>query len=307
MSFVIETEQLTKVLDGKTVVDNVNLKVEAGTVYGIVGANGAGKTTLLRMLIGLYRPTHGTVHFFGEPLNRDATEIRQRVHYVGADGDMFKSFRVSDMLKYASMLYERWDERRATVLLEALSLPRSQRVKNLSLGMKMQLRLLIALSARPDVLLLDEPTNGLDPVVKRQFLQLIVQETAGSGTTVVMATHLLDDLDRIADAIAFMYRGKIVVSGALTELKSGTKQVQCALPEGVTSLPDELVHCPNILRVAYRGRMCTLVVEGDVNAVTDELHRIGCPYVEVTELGFHELFETFMHKAGYHRDGILLP
>lgn len=299
----IETQFVTKVFDGRPVVNQVSLSIPTGSIYGVVGANGAGKSTLLRIMIGLFRPSFGEVFVFGKPLPREAAHIRQRVHYVGADGEMFRSFRVEEMLNYARLLYKNWDESRCQTLMDALALPLTQRVRNLSLGMKMQLRLAIALATRPELLILDEPTNGLDPIVKRQFLQLIVQEAAGSGTTVVMATHQLDDLERIADGVAFMYQGKIVYSGMVHDMRSDIKQIHVVLPGG---LPDALAGHSSLIRTEQRGPLISLSVEGQVEDITRRLEEAGGTHIEVTDLDLEDLFRHLMGKEGYTRDGVLL-
>jgi ABC-2 type transport system ATP-binding protein len=299
----METQCVTKVFDGRPVVNQVSLSVPEGSVFGIVGANGAGKSTLLKMMIGLFRPSFGEVFAFGKPLPRESADVRQRMHYVGADGEMYRSFRVEEMLTYARMLYDRWDEERCQTLMKALELPKKQRVRNLSLGMKMQLRLAIALATRPELLVMDEPTTGLDPIVKRQFLQLLVQEAAGTGTTVVMATHQLDDLERIADGIAVMYQGKVISTGMLQDMRSDIKQIHVVLPSG---LPEALANHPSIIRSEQRGPLLSLGVEGHVQEIVHQLESAGGTHVEIQDLDVEDLFRHLMGKVGYSRDGVLL-
>lgn len=303
MTAAVELMQLTKRFDERLAVDSVNLEIPTGSIFGVVGANGAGKSTLLRLTIGTMWPTAGEVRLFGETLARESAPIRQRVHFVGADGEMLRSFRVHEVAHYASLLYERWDEDRCKRLFDALELPRNRTVRNLSTGMKMQLRLAIALSAHPDLLVLDEPTNGLDPVVKRQFLQLIVQEAAGQGTTVILATHLLDDVERIADGVAVMYRGRMVASGVIDDLKGRVHRLQAALPNG---LPPAIEDHPAVARVDRQGQVFTLTVEGDAQDIQDRLWAAGAPFVEPVELELTDLFRYLMEKEGYSRDSVLL-
>jgi ABC-2 type transport system ATP-binding protein len=250
----IETAGVRKVFDGKLAVDGVTMTVSEGQIHGVVGANGAGKSTLLRMLIGLVEPTSGQIRVLGQPMYKNARAVREQLHYVGTDGDLYRSFRVADLIQYGRYTYPTWDEARCNVLLKALELPVQRPVRNLSLGMKMQLRLLIALSARPRLLVLDEPTNGLDPVVKRQFLQLIVQETANTGMTVLLATHQLEELERNADGVTVMYNGRVVVTGELEFLKRHVKRVQAVLPGG---LPDGIQQCDDVQKVEQSGLLLT--------------------------------------------------
>jgi len=303
MNAVVETRELTKVFDGRAVVNRAELSVPKATIYGIVGANGAGKSTLLRMLIGLYRPSFGEISLLGKSLTERDVTVRQRVHYVGTDVELPRAFRVRELLTYASLLYENWDQKRCDILLDALSLPRGQLIRNLSTGMKAQLRLALALSARPELLILDEPTNGLDPVVKRQMLQLIVQEAA-QGTTVIIATHQLDDLDRIADGVVMMFQGKVVASGMIDQLKHSVKEIQVVMPQ---RLPPAFEQHPQIIHVERKGQLYTLRVEGEISPFVAQLKEVGATYVEVFDVGIDQLFHHVMGKEGYTRDGILLP
>ncbi|MBX5436108.1 MAG: ABC transporter ATP-binding protein [Alicyclobacillaceae bacterium] len=303
MEWAVQTRALTKRFDGQTAVDHVDLDIPAGSVYGLVGANGAGKSTLLRLILGVMWPTSGEVRVWGEPLPRESARFRQRVHYVGSDGGLFPSFRVRELLHYASLVYEGWDVARCQALLKALELPIDARIRVLSTGMQMQLRLAVALSARPRLLLLDEPTNGLDPVVRRQFLQLIVQEAAGQGTTVVIATHLLEDVERIGDGVAVMYRGRVVASGVIDDLRGRVHRLQAALPSG---LPREVEAHPAVTRVERQGQVFTLTVEGDPAPVQALLHSAGASLVEPIPLDLSDLFRYLLEKEGYSREGVLL-
>lgn len=302
MPIAIETIGLTKILEDAAVVNDVNLSIPKGTIYGIVGANGAGKTTLLRLLHGVMWPTIGQVKLFGQPVPRESAEIRQRVHHVAAEGNIYSSFRVQDLVKFASQLYERWDVKRCQGLLDALELPKRQLIRHLSFGMRMQLRLVIRLSAHPEVLLLDEPTNGLDAVVKRQFLQLILDEALRDGTTVVMATHNLGDLERMADGLAVMYQGKIIADGLIDELKSRVHTYQAVLPNGI---PDTLAQAGMVLQTERRGAVWTIVAE-DTNGEVEQWLRRLSSHVETVPQDLEEVFTHLLFKEGYSREAILL-
>ncbi|GMA51984.1 ABC transporter ATP-binding protein [Alicyclobacillus contaminans] len=306
MSTVIRTERVSKAFAGKLAVDGVTMRVAPGSIHGLIGANGAGKSTLLRMMVGLMEPTSGWVEVLGQRVRKDADALRQRLHLVGEDVALPGSFRVMDLIQYGRFAYRTWDEGRCRALLKALQLPERAFIRSLSRGMKMQLRLLMALSARPQVLLLDEPTNGLDAVVKRQFLQLIVQEVAHTGMSVVFATHHLDELERIADAVTMMYSGRVVMTGELPQLQQFMKRVQAVLPDG---LPFELRQHPNVVQVEESGQFCALVVDGGCETAANmvqALRTAGATYTEVVNVGVEELLRLTLSKEGYTRDGILL-
>ncbi len=303
MAAIIETENLTKVLGTIPVVNHVSLQISEGTVYGLVGANGAGKSTLLRLIVGYYWPTTGNVRLFGEVLSRQASAIRQRIHMVSAGGEVFKTYRVRDLIQYYNLLYDRFDNTRCTRLLDALELSRRSLVRQLSLGMKTQLKLALALACHPDILLLDEPTNGLDPVVKRQFLQILVQEVAHAGTTILLATHHLDDLDCIADGVAVMYKGQLIADGLLNELKERVKEIHAVLPG---RLPEEVRKRREVISHEQKGQLHILVVDGPPDAVLETLRESGAIHVETIDLSFVELFRYLMEREGYTRDAVLL-
>ncbi|WP_067930890.1 ABC transporter ATP-binding protein [Alicyclobacillus kakegawensis] len=300
----IEAVGVSKRLGGRLVVSGVDLRVPRGSVFGLVGANGAGKTTLLRLFMGWYRPDAGHLKVAGQSMIGDVADIRQQMVYVGEDGNAFSRFTVAEMFAYASRLYERWDKERCRRLAHALELPTNQRLARLSPGMRMQVKLAVALSARPSILLLDEPTNGLDPVLHRQFLQLLAQEAA-DGATLVMATHNLVDVERMVDHIAFMFQGRIVYAGGLEDLRQRVRQVRAVLSAPLpASLPPDLAAC--VWDVEQSGRWCTLTVEGPAEPVTDYLRQQGAEALEVVRLDLDELFQLVMQREGYARDGLVL-
>ncbi|MCL6452946.1 MAG: ABC transporter ATP-binding protein [Alicyclobacillus sp.] len=298
----VETVQLTKVFEHRPAVDHVDLAVPEGSLFAVVGANGAGKSTLLRLLVGILTPTSGTVRLFGQTLPRDAADFRQDAHYVAADAGMLPSFRVHEVCAYAGRLYKGWDRERCARLLRAVELPLHAPVRTLSTGTQMQLRLAIALSARPRLLVLDEPTNGLDPIVKRQFLQFLVQEAAGEGTTVVLATHVLEDVERIADGLAALYQGRVLLSGSIDELRARCTRLQAVLPNG---LPAAVADHPAVAEVNRQGQVYLLTIEGDAAAVAEQLRAAGATVVEPMELALADLFRYWMEKEGYRRDAVL--
>lgn len=305
MQWVVEARSLTKTLDGRMVLENVTITVPPGTIHAVAGANGAGKTTLLRIFAGLYDASAGECRVLAERMHTGATALRQRVHLVAADLTLPRGMTVAEYARYASLLYERWDPERWRRLREALELPLRRPLRHLSYGMQMQLRLALALSARPEVLLLDEPTVGLDPVVRRQFLQLLLEEAAASGVTIVVASHQLDELERMADHLTVLYRGRVVVTGSLDELKQSLVRLTV---RGLRALPDALAGHPGVwtwsparvgLNVMVRARAA-----GDVTAA---LRAAGAEQiVEEQDISLDELFRLWMEREGYRRDTVAL-
>lgn len=304
VSNVIETTQVSKVIDGQIVLKDIDFTVRDGSVHGLVGSNGAGKTTLLRLLNGVYQPSSGTIRVFGQSMLGDTAAIRQCVHLVSADGAFYPGFRVQDLLRYASLLYVRWDETRARDLVKVLELPLHQPIRKLSLGMKMQLRLAVALASRPDVLLLDEPTNGLDPIVRRQFLGLIVQEVAGTGLSVVFATHRLEELEAMADDISVLYQGRMVLLGSMEAFKTDYHEIVVVANTNI--IDDTVWKHPGVLAVSSHGKIRSCIVKGNTLSLREQLIQAGAVHVDEQPIKFEELFRAIMEKEGYTRDAILL-
>jgi ABC-2 type transport system ATP-binding protein len=252
MTWALETTGLTKVFNRETAVDDCSLQVPEGSVFGLMGPNGAGKTTLIKMLMGALLPTAGSGRMLGRDISDPTGEVRQEIGYVADTQQMYPHFKVEEILKFCSMVYRSWDEQRCRTLLKSFGLPQEKQVRSLSKGMKTQLGLIIALSVRPRLLILDEPASGLDPVLHHHFMQLLMQETAREGTTVFFATHNLYDLERTAEQVAVIMKGKILFSKPLDELKSSSRKIQVVFPEGI---PEQARKIPGVLRVEEQGRV----------------------------------------------------
>ncbi|MDA8119066.1 MAG: ABC transporter ATP-binding protein [Gammaproteobacteria bacterium] len=300
---VVEATGVSKWFYRRRALEQVTLTVGEGSIHALVGANGAGKSTLLRLLVGVMRPDEGTVSVFGQALPREAATVRQRVHYVGADGEVFPTFRVRDLCEFISLLYERYDAQRMRRLLEVLELPLQVKVRHLSAGTKMQLRLAVALAVRPDLLVLDEPTGGLDPVVKRQFYQLLMQEAAGGHTSVLMATHQVTELERLVDTVSVLYQGRMIISQSVEDLRSRFSRLQVVARQG---LPASVRNHPALLELVSTGQVHTLLVDREAGDLTNSLWDAETEATEALELGLEDAVSAVLRAQGYTRDGSLV-
>lgn len=202
MEEAIETRELYKSYQGQPVLQGVSLAVPAGSVFGLIGPNGAGKSTLMKILTGISRADRGEAFLLGRSLQSRKGDVRARIAYVPDVPILYPSFSAAAMYHLASRLYPGWDWDRCRALHRRFALPDGQRIRNLSRGQAVQVSLVLSLAVRPYLLLLDEPTAGLDPVVRRAFLQTIMDEVAERRTTVFYSTHNLNDLEQSADHIA---------------------------------------------------------------------------------------------------------
>ena len=223
----IEISGVAKRFGAKLVLEGVNLSVPAGQTFAFLGRNGAGKTTTIRMLLGLLKPDAGTVHVLGLDPQASATEVRQRVGYLAEDQAMFGWMRVRQIIEFVKPFYPTWDDAWARQLRERFELPLTTKVRHLSKGQGVRLGLLLALAHRPGLVILDDPTLGLDPIMRKEFLRDLVTYLQGERVSVFFSSHLLYEIEPVADAVAILDRGRIVRQASTEELRAKVKRPSC--------------------------------------------------------------------------------
>src|SRR5438876_11993031 len=216
---VIEVSDLTRRFGGKTALASVSLALPRGGVYGLVGANGAGKTTLIKHILGLLRAESGSVRVFRLDPVADPVAVLSRIDYLSEENDLPGWMRVEELIRYQRAFYPRWDDAYAEELRRAFALDPAAKIKDLSRGQKARMGLLIALAHRPELLVLDEPSSGLDPIVRRDILGAVIRTIADEGRTVLFSSHLLEEVEQVADHVTMISNGKIVLSAPLNEIK----------------------------------------------------------------------------------------
>jgi ABC-2 type transport system ATP-binding protein len=216
----IEAHQLTRVFGRLCAVNSVSIEVPQGTVFGLLGANGAGKSTLLKLLAGHLRPTSGTATVLGQPVSPADSARWLRIGYVSQSRYLPGWMTAAECLSFARALRPRWDEAKVSSLAARLELQLNVKIRDLSRGHYVRVQIALALAHNPEVILLDEPTSGLDPAGRRELLGLLVDEIGLGGRTVVFSSHLVEDIERMADSVGIMDGGRIVASGPLETLKS---------------------------------------------------------------------------------------
>ncbi|MFO7265625.1 MAG: ABC transporter ATP-binding protein [Limnochordales bacterium] len=286
----IVCERLTKRYGGKTAVDGINWVVPRGSVTGLVGPNGAGKTTTLKMLVGLVHPSEGQARVLGLDVVRDSLAIRARTGYMPEDDALPRWMTPRQAMEFSRRLYPTWSDQVARETLDLFGLPLGTPVAKMSKGMKRQLALALAVAQRPELLLLDEPTSGLDPERRRDFLNVILKSVAADGVTVVMSSHQLHEVERVADRVAFMRDGRIVRESDLDSLKESSRRIRVVF-QGEP--PADLARWEGVQRVEVDGRLHVLHVTGDVHALVARLQTFNPFVVEVIEQNLEDLyFET---------------
>ena len=252
----------------KTAVDGLDLTVPRGSVYGFLGPNGAGKTTTIKTLMGFRRPDGGSAKVLGYDVVEESIEVRARVGFASEVDSLYGGMTVPRISRFCRDMSRRWDQGLVDRYLGVFGLPADTKVRKLSKGQRAQLQLCLALGSDPELLILDEPTSGLDPVARRAFLKVIVGEVAGEGRTVFFSTHLLSDIEAVADTIGIIKGGKLLASGDLDTLRESHRIFRIVYAEAP---PDEeikaLRQISGVREIERQGRGVRLGVRGDVEAI----------------------------------------
>src|SRR5437868_1121573 len=214
---IVELKNVSRRFGDKLALDNVTFRVPAGSVVGLVGENGAGKTTLIKHILGLLKAQSGTVRVFGLDPVTDPVGVLSRIGYLSEEPDMPGWMRVHELIRYVAAFYRTWDHDYAEQLRREFDLDPAAKIKQLSKGQRARAGLLIALAYRPQLLLLDEPSSGLDPIVRRDILSAIIRTIADEGRTVLFSSHLLDEVERVADRVAMIHEGRILMSETMED------------------------------------------------------------------------------------------
>ena len=297
---ILETKKLVKTFDGFRALDELDLSVPKGAVYGLVGPNGAGKTTLIRHLAGILRPDSGEVLLDGSPVYEN-TEAKRRMAVIPDDVFYYTQASTADMMKFYKGVWSNFDVDRYEKLREAFTLDDKKPVRTLSKGMQKQAAFWLALSLRPEVLILDEPVDGLDPVMRRQVWSLVLADVAENGTTVLVSSHNLRELEDVCDHVGIMNRGKNLLERSLSELQDNVAKILIALPEG-TELPKDL----EMLHESATGRLRTLILRGRPEQLTDRLQILEPLFMDAVPLSLEEIFIYELGGADYAVKNILL-
>ena len=217
---VLALQSLKKTFGSLQVLDALTLSVRRGEVFGFLGRNGAGKSTAIRIIMGITKADAGSIEVFGQPLHANLIGTRQRIGYVAQDQNMYPWMTPKVISGFVRGFYPQWDESRYKQLINDFALPPKRRIGTFSGGMKAKLALTLALATRPELLILDEPTAGMDPVARREFLDLVRDQTARDGATTFFSTHLIDEIEAIADRIGIVEAGHTMYEGELDPLRN---------------------------------------------------------------------------------------
>lgn len=292
---MLEMRNVTKTFGDFKALDDLSLTVPKGTVYGLVGPNGAGKSTVIRHLTGVYRQDSGTVTMDGREIDNNP-DVKARIGYIPDEIFYFPASTIEDIHRYYRNLYPRFDEELYRKLKEVFPLPAGP-IRRFSKGMQKQAAFHLALATRPEVLILDEPVDGLDPVMRRQVMSLILSDVAERGTTVLISSHNLRELEDVCDHVGIMDHGKMLMERSLADMQGSTVKLQIVgeIPEGL-----------DILHHTCSGRLNTYVVRANAEALHDRVAEMAPAYFDVLPLSLEEIFIYELGGVNYEVKSIVL-
>ena len=293
---MLELKHVTKTFGSFKALDHLTMTVPQGAVYGLVGPNGAGKSTAIRHIAGIYRPDSGTVTLEGLPIYENP-KVKSIMGYIPDDVFYFPAATMEEMRRYYRGMYPKFDDALFDRLYDAFQLPRKGQIRRFSKGMQKQAAFHLTLACRPDVLVLDEPVDGLDPVMRRQVMSLILSDVAEHGTTVLISSHNLRELEDICDHVGIMDRGQMLLERSLADMQGSTVKVQM-----VGDVPPQL----EVLHETASGRLKTLVVRGDADSVARTIATSRPDYFDVLPLSLEEIFIYELGGVNYEVKNIIL-
>lgn len=203
---------------GNFALRNLSFSVPQGYITGLIGPNGAGKSTVIKTIMGMVLPEKGRISVLGQPVSGSEGSYKQYIGYISDENIYYEYLTMEQMKRIVAPFYERWDEALFTQYMELFELPKRKKIKDCSKGMKMKFAIALALAHHPTLLIMDEPTAGLDPVFRRELLDLLAEYILDENNTILFSTHLTTDLDRVADYVTFLNRGELVFSDSKDEV-----------------------------------------------------------------------------------------
>ena len=293
---MLEMKNVTKTFGSFKALEDLTMRVPKGTVYGLVGPNGAGKSTAIRHLTGVYVPDCGAITMEGMPIYENP-QVKERIGYIPDEIFYFPSATLEEMRRFYRGLYPKFDDELFERLYGIFNLPKNAPLRRFSKGMQKQAAFHLAICCRPDVLILDEPVDGLDPVMRRQVWSLILADVAEHGTTVLISSHNLRELEDICDHVGIMDHGRMLLERSLADMQGNTVKLQLVgqLPEGL-----------EILHETASGRLNTYIVRGSADEVSRIVEQMAPAYFDVLPLSLEEIFIYELGGVNYEVKDIIL-
>jgi ABC-2 type transport system ATP-binding protein len=289
MPDVITTHRLTKYYGRRPVVNHLELRVPQGAVYGLLGRNGAGKSTTIKMLLGMVHSDYGHCELFGENSAELRPETRARIAYLAEGHPLYRWMSVGQAVRFARAFYPRWNDSLLEQILEHFELSPKKKIRRLSNGQRAQVSLALAVASDPELLILDDPTLGLDTVVRRDFLESLIQIIQRRGRTILFSSHILGDVERVADRIGILVDGVLRVDCPTDHFKETLRRVVLEF----TGEPPDFPACPGLVNSRQVGRKLELVIVGFNDEHRKLAESLGPRSLEVIDMNLEDAFIAY--------------
>lgn len=299
---MIQVQNIVKKFEKEVILHDVSLKIQKGSIYGLLGSNGAGKTTLLKTIAGIIKQNEGAVELERKPIFENV-ELKERMIFIPDALFFFSHYTVKQMANFYMDIYPKWNQERFQQMQQLLDLDADRKIQRFSKGMQRQVAFWLSLCAMPDYLILDEPFDGLDPVIRRKIKSWIIQDVAEREMTVLVSSHNLKEVEDICDAVGILHRGKLLLEKDLDELKSDIHKVQLAFKREVNPTQFEGL---NILHEEKRGSVYLCIIRGDYKQVEAVIEQYNPVVFDILPLTLEEIFVYEMEGVGYAIENILL-
>jgi len=286
MSDMIVTDRLTKYYGRKCVVDSVSLRIPQGSVYGLLGRNGAGKSTIIKMLLGMVQPNYGRVELLGEDVAKLRPETRGKIAYLAEGHPLYRWMTIAQIVRFTKSFYPNFNHELLEQILDHFGLARKSKLRRLSNGQRAQVSLALAVAQEPELLILDDPTLGLDTVVRRDFLESLIQIIQRQGRTILFSSHILGDVERVADRIGILVDGVLRVDCPTDRFKESLRKVVLQFD----AVPPEFPGCDGLVSHRQVGSKLELVVMGFNGRHQKLVESLSPRTVEVIDLNLEDAF-----------------
>lgn len=285
---MIEVKNLTKKIGNRVILENVNINVKKGSIYGLIGVNGAGKTTLIRHLIGSYIPDAGDISFEGQPVFEN-NMVKSRIVYIPDEFPTAFGSNIKDIASFYSKIYPSWSEARYQELISSFNQNELANFNQFSKGMKKQVLFILALSIKPDYLIMDEPFDGLDPIISQTIWDILIQDVQERQMTVLISSHHLKELDAMCDTVCLIDKGKVVFEYQMDDLKNKIHKFQVAFHTEM--MKDKAQASIHLLNETTTGKIHTWIVQGDLEEVSAAIENHNPLILETLPLDLEEIFK----------------
>ncbi len=299
---MIKAKGIVKTFGTFCALDDFDMTVERGSIYGLVGPNGAGKTTIINHLMGVLKADAGEILIDGEPVWENP-ELKQKILCINDEWYFYPSFSVKEMAKFYESVYCNFNRERYNALGKILQIEENRQIRRLSKGMKKQVAFRLVLSCMPEVLILDEPLDGLDPVMRKQIMNIIISDVAERGMTVLVSSHNLRELEDICDHVGIIHNGKMVIEKQLDDLKGNIQKVQMVFKD---EMPVDLNARLDILHITRTGSVNTAIIRGDAGMVEGVIKEYNPVIFDKVSLTLEEVFIYELGGLGYDLKQIIV-